>query len=234
MNSDSPAGTSGMLLMSVTIPAMSRISPTLNFSGGVIACAMSSSVIGWPARSEITGIGVVTSSITGWIGFVIFCTSSTIGVTYLEMNVPMSRPMLSNATRFRPSWMESPMSLKPTNTPASRSPMDHSSAKSASIFGNTVSAPGTRSLFSCRSSPRSTIASAAMPASKRMLPKSAMPTRSSSPFFSRRFTAIVAPSPVPPLSSASSCRKASRPVRPPPGSVTSTSRRSSSSSDRSR
>ena len=140
------------------------------------------------------------------------------------MKLPRSTPTSRNSTRCRPSWIALPMSVSGTSVPAARSPMCQSRKKSPTIFGKTLLASSpTRSLLSLSCSPRSTTASAAMPTSMPISPRLAKPSLVSEGW--TRFltsTPKVAPRCVSPLSSASSCRKASRPVRPAPGSVTST------------
>ena len=140
--------------------------------------AMSISVIGEPARSEITGIGAVSTSISGCSGSVTFCTSWTIGPRKSEMKRAEVEADVAGTRRSsgRPGW-RCRCRDSSTRSPAARSPMLQSRKKSPTTFGKTLdAASATRSLFSLSARPRSTIASAAMPTSMPMLPRSAKPS----------------------------------------------------------
>ena len=103
-------GTDSQALGTIVVTAEKR-------SEDVQEVPMSISVIGEPARSEITGIGEVSTSTSGCSGSVISCTLCTIGLRKSEMKLPRSRPMSRNSTWCRPAWMALPRPASPTSVP---------------------------------------------------------------------------------------------------------------------
>ena len=182
--------------------------------------ARSSRVTSGP-MSEITGIGSVMKSMIGWIGSVIDLIWSMTGPRKSLRNSPALRLTLRNSTILRPCCTALPISESGTSVPAPRLPIDQSRKKSASMVGNTVVAPGTRSLFSATTISRSTVAWAARPATRPKLPSSPkLSLVSPGSAGLMMLTPKVTPSTLP-RSVASICRKPSLPVITVPGRVTS-------------